>query len=288
MKNKIYKKISEFTSIGVGGECRGIFLPETTEEFIKIMQDFDKQSIPYKVIGNGTNLLFSDEFQDYIVISTRKIAKKMSKRNNYVNFSSSVNLFDAYNFCLKNNLSGFEKLASIPGNIGGAIASGASCYGVSIFDNLKNISIYHNGEVRTVSIKQLKKSYHSSCFLENTFIRPKIILSAKFELQVNNPCTIQKTYLNYISKRILTQPYGRSFGCVFKNINGLSAGKLLDECGLKGLQKNDAFISDKHANFIINKSKASFNDIYFLIQTMENKIKEKYNITLEKDVEIIK
>ncbi len=280
------EKLSAFTSIGVGGKCKGIFLPESQKEFINLLRYLDFQEESYKVIGNGTNLLFSDNFHDFYVISTRKIAKKMSKRKNYVTFSCSTTLFEAYNFCLKQNLSGFEKIAGVPGNIGGAIASGASCFGQSIFDNLESITVYHEGKIKI--IKNFEKGYHTSLFMQNKLKSPTIILTAKFCLNLALPCQIQKTYLKCTSKRRLSQPCGKSFGCIFKNSNGESSGKLIEKCGLKGLQKNDAFISDKHANFIINKNKASFNDIKYLIDIIEKILKENYNISLEKDVEIIK
>ena len=280
------ERLCSFTSIGVGGKCKGIFLPENQSEFINLLRFLDFQEEDYKVIGNGTNLLFSDNFHNFYVISTRKIAKKMSKRNNCATFSCSTTLFEAYNFCLKQSLSGFEKLAGVPGNIGGAIASGASCFGQSIFDYLESITIYHEGKIK--KLKNFDKGYHTSFFLKNKLKSPYIILSAKFCLNFSQACEVQKSYLECISKRRLSQPCGKSFGCIFKNKNGESSGKLIEKCGLKGLQKNDAFISDKHANFIINKNKASFNDIKYLIDKIEHTLKEKYNITLEKDVEIIK
>ncbi len=283
---KYNENLSTITSIGVGGKCKGIFFPETEEELVDLLKLFDGKA-KYKVIGNGTNLLFSDSYHDFFAISTRKMARKMAKRKNYVILSASSSLFEAYQFCLKHNLSGFEKLATIPGNIGGSLASGASCFQTSIYDFLEKVKIFHNGEIYWKSKYNLEHGYHYSTFLKNNLENPFVILSAKFCLKEGKACSIQKEYLECSAKRKLNQPHGKSFGCVFKNKNNQSSGMLIENCGLKGKQQGDAIISEKHANFIINKGNATYQNIKFLIDTMEDNIKEKYNINLEKDVEIV-
>ena len=280
--------LASITSVKVGGSCLGIFLPKTNEEFIEILNKLSKQKLTYKEIGNGTNLMFSDDFHPFFVISTRKIARKMSKKDNSVKFSSSTTLFEAYQFCMKYGLSGFEKLASIPGNIGGAIASGASCYSCSIFDNLENLTIFQDEKILTINKKKIESGYHWSSFLKNQIYSPTIILSAKFKLIKDDPCKIQKTYLDVCSKRRLNQPLGRSFGCAFKNTATQSAGFLIDGCGLKGLSCGGAKISEKHANFIINENNAKFEDFEYLINLTRKKVEENFGVQLENDVEIIK
>ena len=288
MNRNVETSLAAITSVRIGGSCLGIFMPKTNEEFIKLLKKLYDKNLPFKVIGNGTNLLFSDDFHPFFVISTRKIAKKMSKRDNLVKFSSSTTLFDAYQFCLKNGLSGFEKLASIPGNIGGAIASGASCYGKSIFDNLENLTVFQDNKIKTISKNKIEKGYHNSFFLKNRFYHPEIIISANFKLKTTDPCKIQKTYLEVCSKRKQTQPFGRSFGCTFKNTTTQSAGLLIDKCGLKGQCHGGAKISEQHANFILNQNNATFEDFDFLISLAKRKVKENFGIELEYDVEIIK
>lgn len=280
--------LAPLTSVGIGGACLGIFLPKTNEELVDIVEKLQQQNLPYKVIGNGTNLLFSDDFHPFFVISTRKITKKMSKKDNFVKLSSSTTLFEAYQFCMKNGLSGFEKLCSIPGNIGGAIASGASCYGCSIFDYLEKLTIFQRGKIVEIGKNKIDCGYHHSEFLKNNFLSPTVILSAKFKLQKDQPCKIQKTYLDICSKRRLSQPAGKSYGCTFKNPEGQSAGFLLEKSGLKGQSCGGAKISEKHANFIINSDSARFEDFEYLINLARKKVEENFGITLENDVEIIK
>lgn len=280
------KNLSTITSIGVGGKCKGIIFPESEKEFLELLNLFNGRE-KFKIIGNGTNLLFSDKDHDFFVISTRKIARKMSKRKNYVTFSSSTTLFQAFQFCLKHNLSGFEKLASIPGNIGGALASGASCFNSSIYDHLEKVKVFYKGKLFWLNKNDLQHNYHSSDFLKNDLISPFVIISAKFCLKEDKMCRIQNEYLCCCAKRKANQPTGKSFGCVFKNKNNQSSGMLIENCGLKGLKQGDAIISQLHGNFIINLDKATFDDIKFLIETMEKQLKDKYNIELEKDVEII-
>lgn len=288
MIKNIKTSLASITSVKIGGNCLGILMPSSNEEFEQILTKLRKKNLPFKVIGNGTNLLFSDDFHPFFVISTRKIARKMSKRDNHVKFSSSTTLFEAYQFCMKNGLSGFEKLASIPGNIGGAIASGASCYCSSIFDNLENLTIFENGKIKTINKNKIENGYHCSTFLKNSLYDPTIILSANFKLIKDEPCKIQKVYLDVCSKRRSNQPFGKSYGCTFKNSANQSAGALIDKCGLKGLKCGGAKISEKHANFIINENNAKFEDFDFLINLAQKKVKENFGIELEKDVEIIK
>ena len=260
--------LASITSVGIGGKCNKIYMPESEEELVSLLSSLEANGEEFKVIGNGTNLLFSDNFHPFSVISTRKIAKKMSKRGNFVTFSASASLFECYNFTLKHSLSGFEKLAHIPGNIGGAIATGASCYGASIFDKLEKVTVYHNGKVKSLSKNNIEKGYHSSFFLQNDLKHPYVILSAKFLL---DNCF-----------------QGKSYGCTFKNANGQSAGMLIDKCGLKGLKHGNAQISEKHGNFIINNGNATFADFEFLIEKIQKSIKDNFNLDLVFDVEIVK
>ncbi len=280
--------LANITSVGIGGKCKKIFMPENEEEFVSLLTKLETDDESFKIIGNGTNLLFSDHFHSFSVISTRKIAKKMSKRGNFVTFSSSVNLSECYNFALKHSLSGFEKLAHIPGNIGGAIATGASCYGASIFDKLEKVTIYHKGKIKSLSKDKIEKGYHSSFFLQNDLKHPYVILSAKFLLNNSLGCKISQRYLEIASKRRLNQAQGKSYGCTFKNNNGQSAGMLIDKCGLKGLKHGNAQISEKHGNFIINNGNATFEDFEFLIKQIQKSIKENFNLDLVFDVEIVK
>ena len=280
--------LASITSVGIGGKCNKIYMPESEEELVSLLSSLEADGEEFKVIGNGTNLLFSDNFHPFSVISTRKIAKKMSKRGNFVTFSASASLFECYNFTLKHSLSGFEKLAHIPGNIGGAIATGASCYGASIFDKLEKVTVYHNGKVKSLSKNNIEKGYHSSFFLQNDLKHPYVILSAKFLLDNCFQCKISQAYFDIASKRSLSQGQGKSYGCTFKNANGQSAGMLIDKCGLKGLKHGNAQISEKHGNFIINNGNATFEDFEFLIEKIQKSVKDNFNLDLVFDVEIVK
>ena len=286
MITKLNENLSSITSIGVGGKCKAILFPENEEEFVNLLKSLNGKE-KFKIVGNGTNLLFSDNFHDIYVICTKKIAKKMSKRRNCVTFSSSTTLFDAYQFCLKNHLSGFEKLATIPGNIGGSLTSGASCFKKSIYDDLEKIQVFYDDKIFWIDKNKMDYGYHFSSFLKNDMTKPFVILNAKFCLKEENPCKIQNEYFSCAIKRKTNQPIGRSFGCTFKNQNNQSTGMLIENCGLKGTKKGDAIISDKHGNFILNTNRANFEDIKYLIDLIQTTIKEKYNITLEKDVEIV-
>ena len=270
------------STMRVDGYVAGVFYPKSEDELIFIYNFLKVNDIKFEIVGNGSNILFSPLSEDIFIISTKKMIKNTKKYRNNIVFSCSMVLKQVYDYCIINGYTGFEKLATIPGTLGGALKVNAGCFGDSIFDNLISIRILRNGEIIELNKKKIKFGYRQ------TNISDCLILSAKFKLKREKRCEIQKKYLEFLQKRVEKQPKGFSLGSIFKNPHQyLSAGKLIEGCGLKGMKKNDAEISCKHANFIINNKNATYYDIVYLINLCREKVLKKYNIFLELEIKII-
>lgn len=278
-KDKIQTK--DLTSLKIEGFAKGIFYPKSENELVEIYKFLTENNLKFIVLGNGTNSLFSNKISDFYIISTKKLQKYIKKRKNNYIFSSSCNLSNIFEYCLKNDLKGFEKLATIPGLLGGAVKMNASCFGDCISDNLVSVKVLKDGKIKTFKKKQIKFEYRK------TNLDDCIILSATFCLNKKNKHELLKDFSFVNTLRKEKQPKGFSLGSTFKNPAFLSAGYLIEQCGLKGINKNDAIISEKHANFIINKNNACFDDVFCLIELIKEKVKNKYDIDLELEIDVL-
>jgi UDP-N-acetylmuramate dehydrogenase len=276
VKNESVKNLS---SIKTSGKVGGVFYPKDEKELISIFNYLKVNNIQFEIIGNGSDILFSKKATKKLFICTKKMRKSIKKYGKYISFSSSMQLCEIYFCCLKNGYSGFEKLGTIPGTLGGAIKMNAGCFGDNIFDNLVSVKILQNGKIKNIKKSQIEKEYRKTNV-------NSLILSAKFLLSKKDKCEITNTFATYLKLRNEKQPKGFSLGSIFKNPQNDFAGRLIEECGIKGMTSGDAEISQKHANIIINKNNASFSDIKKLIDTAQKKVKEKFGIDLELEIKI--
>ncbi len=273
------EEIKNLSSIKNTGTIYGVYYPKGEQELLFIYNFLSINNIKFIVVGKGTNILFSSQINNFFVISLKKMPKKVKKYKNHLIVASSLSIAEAFQYCYKNNLSCFEKLSTVPGSIGGAIMLNAGCFGADIFDNLVSVKILQDGKIKNIKKEKITYEYRK------TNLRG-LILSSTFLVTKKNRFDLIKTASNCINERIAKQPKGYSLGSIFKNPTGFSAGELIDKCGLKGTQKNDAKISEKHANFIINEGNASYDDIKYLIDLAHEKVKEKFGIDLELEIKI--
>ena len=273
------QEISQITTYKTQGKVRGVFHPKNERELITAYQVLKEENIPFLVIGNGSNLLISPKAK-IIGICTKKMEQACTFEGNLARLSASVPLAKAYNLCRQKLLSGFENLAGVPATIGGAIKNNASAFGKSIFDIVTKIRIY-DGKIKEIGKNEVIFGEHQ------TNLEGVLILSATFSLQEKEQCKITQTFLECQKERLLKQPKGYSCGSVFKNPPSLSAGKLIDECGLKGRTHGGAIISPKHANFILNQADATFEDVKTLLTLCQTAVQQKFNIPLTPEVEIV-
>lgn len=273
-------QIKDITTYKTQGAIPLVIYPKTTAACKEAICVLEKLNLPYFVIGNGSNLLINPKTQK-VCISLKKMRGFIKAKDNVLSMSASTPIAKAIPICKNEGLSGLEKIATIPASVGGLIKNNASFLGEEAFSCLSKITMLSNGKIKTIKKEDCKYSYRK------TFLPKGLILSASFSLSPSTPEQVADNYNKALSYRSSIQPKGFSCGCVFKNPERQSAGFLIEQCGLKGKEKNDAIISHQHGNFIINRGNATFEDILYLIEYCEEEVKKKYGIALEREVEII-
>ncbi|MBR2840515.1 MAG: UDP-N-acetylmuramate dehydrogenase [Bacilli bacterium] len=270
--------IKDYTTYKLTGKMK-LFVPKDISELKEILKK-DR----CKIIGNGSNLII-DKSYDKTLVKLQHF-DDINICGNIVDVGSGYSLSKLSRKCADNALSGLEFACGIPGTVGGAIYMNAGAYGHEIFDVLNSITVLDEKlQIIEICKKDLKSSYRNSLLKDNNYI----CLKAQFKLDSKKSEIIKRDIINIMEDRRKKQPLEYpSAGSVFKNPKGYSAGRLIEKSGLKGLSVNDASISEKHANFIINKGNASSDDVIKLINIIKDKIKKEYGIDLELEQEILK
>lgn len=271
--------IKNMSSIKIDGYVKGIFYPKNQQELIKIYDFLIKNEVKFKIIGNGSNILFSPNAQNLFLISSSKLPCALKVKEEQLSCSAGCKLSQAFSYATKHSLGGLEMLAQIPASVGGAIYMNAGAFGRSILDVISQIKVYQNGVVKYLKPQQIQSGYRNG-------IKDCLILGCTFQLCKDSSCDIFSRYSSYSISRGQKQPKGLSLGCTFKNPSSYSAGYLIEQCGLKGTKIGGAIISPKHANFIINEGNATYSDVMALIELCEKEVKRKFGIELEKEIEI--
>lgn len=273
--------ISLLSTMKTIGKVKYVFYPQSIKDLISCYSVFKENGVDFFIIGNGSNSLISHK-TNKVGISTKNIPPKIQINDNFAYINCSCTLSKAYQVCRDNGLSGFEYLAGIPGQIGGAIKMNAGAYGVETLHLIEWVKIFKDGKIKKINKTNLSLLSHTRN------LDDCLILSAKFKLERKNKCQILKEFSHLIHSRMGHQPKGFSCGCIFRNHQGQSAGQLIDKSNLKGVHVGDAYISSAHANFIINSNKASVDDIEELIKICKEEVYKNFNIHLEQEVQIIK
>lgn len=277
--------LKNYNTYKIGGKTRYLVKPYNIDSLKELLIYIKNNNLKYIIIGNGSNIILPDSDYDGVVILLSKL-NEIKINENTINAFCGVSLTYFVNELVKNNLGGLESLSGIPGTLGGAIFNNAGCYGQTISDKLDSVTYLENGGIKTINKEECNFSYRDSIFKKN---KNFIILSAKFKLDYKNKEEMLNIIKENMIKRNTSQPLNYpNAGSVFRNPIGYSAGKLIEDAGLKNYHINGAYVSDKHANFIINKDNASSEDIIELIEYIQKEISEKYNIKLKLEQEIIK
>lgn len=269
--------LKDYTTIGIGGYAPFMIHPKTSSEFQKLLIFLTEKEFLYKIIGNGSNLIIDDEPLDIIFVST-KYLNHFAIKENIIEAGAGLPLSHLCQKAANNSLSGLEFISGIPGSVGGAISTNAGAFGKEIKDVLKNITFLNShNELKILSKKDLSFNYRN---FDNSQVN--IILEASFNLEYSNKNLIKEITADLMKRRANTQPLNeRSAGCIFKNPKNNFAGKLIDELGLKGYRIGGAVISEKHANFIINRYNASFSDVMRLIDYVRERVFKEFGILLD-------
>ncbi len=281
------KKSVSFTTITTykaGGICKYLISPKNIDELIILLKVLRNNNIPFKIWGNGSNILASDKVYNGVIIKLDKF-NKIEINDTNVKVGAGYNLLMLANDCSRKGLSGLEWACGIPGTVGGATYMNAGAYLKSMADIVKEVEVLtDNYDIICLKNEDMKYSYRSSILMN---IKNYIVLNVILQLEKKDPIEIMNVVLDRKSRRINSQPLEYpSAGSVFRNPEGFFAGHLIEECNLKGKQLGNAQISDKHANFIVNKGNADAKDIKALIDLAQTKVKEKYNINLKLEQEL--
>jgi len=275
------QRLSRHTTFRIGGKAEVWVEPENLEDLRNTLKFFRKSGKRIYIIGGGSNLLVNNGTLRGVVISLSSPAfRNISAGGRYLRVGAGARLNSVLKTCAEKRLSGLEFLSGIPGTAGGAVAMNAS--GIGRFVE-KIIAMDRSGRIKTLNKKDLKFDYRASSL--NSYI----ILDAEFKLRKAKKAYIKKQIKMHIDGKRKTQDLrAPSAGCVFKNpCNGLvSAGKLIELAGLKGVKIGGARISQKHANYIINTGNAKFKDVKKLIDIISKKVKDEFSIELEPEVRI--
>jgi UDP-N-acetylmuramate dehydrogenase len=236
----------------------------------------------YMILGSGSNVLFSDKGYRGVIITLTNEFRNIEVFQERILAGAGATLQHILNIALKNNLVGLECVSGIPGTVGAAVYGNAGSKSKGIGELLESIKIYRHTKKEYLNREQINFSYRKSSLEKCVIVRVKFLLKKGTK---NDSLSV--VYEN-AHKRLQSQPLDMpSAGSIFKNPIGYSAGRLIEETGLKGFQIGGARISNKHGNFIVNTGQATSKDVLTLIDIIKEKVNLKFNIALETEVKII-
>ena len=285
---KLDEPMSKHTSFKTGGNAEVFATVETEKQIQELLKYSKINNIKLYIIGNGSNLLVSDEGIQGIVakISFQELNISEQDEDIIVRVGAGYKVMALAQILKQKGITGFEELSGLPGTIGGANYMNAGAYGKEMKDVIIETKVLNKETniIETLKKEEQELKYRSSIFKNKKYI----ILETTMKLQKGNTKEIEKKMNEYLTQRKEKQPLEYpSAGSTFKRGDGFITAKLIDECGLKGYQIGGAQISEKHAGFIINKEGATTKDILDLIEFTKKKVFEKFEIQIEEEVEII-
>ncbi len=273
--------LAEATSLGIGGTTDEILLRryESIPEVIHLLAD---AGIKHRFLGGGSNVLVTDGELPFVVLHLPTTQPGMRVEGNAAYVDASADLGGTVTFCAKHDLGGMEGLIGVPGSIGGALRMNAGAYGTQIGPHVREVELYRaaTGQIETLRGDEIRFDYrHTSFAPEDIMLRVKLELPSKPFKEILAGIKICN------EKRRSSQPLNqKSAGCIFKNPQGGSAGRMIDDLGLKGHRVGDAMVSDRHANFFVNTDKASSADMLKLIEDVREKVQSAYGVELHNEV----
>ena len=267
--------LAELTSLGIGGTT-DLLRIQRHEAIPGLLKLLDEHGVPHKFLGGGSNLLVVDGELKFVVLQLVKGDPEISLQGNVASVDAAADLGRTVTFCAKNNLGGMEGLIGVPGTVGGALRMNAGAYGIQIGSYVREVKVYRAAERK---IEILCGDQISFEYRHTSFAPDDMMLAVKLELPSKPYPEILQGIRICNEKRRSSQPLGqKSAGCIFKNPPGGSAGRMIDELGLKGFSHGDARVSERHANFFVNAGKASATDMLALIAEVRERVQRAYGV----------
>lgn len=279
--------LAPLSTMGVGGPAAFFYQARRSEELARAMRLCSDRNLDFHVIGGGSNVIIDDIGLKGLVISTLscdRIEIKVQDDKVFILADAGVQMKKLLAFAVTNGLSGLEFAIGLPGTLGGALYGNAGVRDSVISDVVSWIDTSDSsGQIRRRSKEEIKWGYRYSELSHEA----GMIVRCCLQLKRSTPVQVKELARSYWKKRV-HQPYGyKSAGCVFRNPDGNSAGRLLEECGCKGLKEGNAQVSQFHANFIVNLGGASFMDILTLMRKCRSRVMEHFGISLCPEVSIL-
>ena len=275
------RPLKDLTTFGIGGPAKYFIEVTSIDQLCQVIQHCNEKNLRYLVLGKGSNILFSDAGYEGLVILNKIHFCEEEKGNFYVGAGYSFSLLGSQT--ARKGWAGLEFASGIPGSVGGAVYMNAGANGGETFQYLTEVTyVNEKGKLEVLPKGKLQWGYRTSSFqgLKGA------IAAAKFHLISSTEARARQ--LKIINYRTQTQPYGEmSAGCVFRNTAQLSAGALIEQCGLKGFSMGDAEVSPLHANFIVNRSNAKAQDVIDLATHVKKVVHEKTGYDLEMEIRVI-
>jgi UDP-N-acetylmuramate dehydrogenase len=273
--------LAELTSLGIGGttDLLRITKHDAIPELLNLL---DAQAVSYKFLGGGSNLLVGDNELPWVVLQLVSPDPDIVLEGRFAQVDAAADLGRTVTFCAKNDLGGMEGLIGVPGTVGGALRMNAGAYGMQIGSYVRQVKLYRAARRRLETLEDDQISFE---YRHTSFAPDDMMLAVKLELPSKPYREIIKGIRICNEKRRASQPLGqKSAGCIFKNPPGASAGRMIDELGLKGLHVGDARVSDRHANFFVNAGKASAKDMLTLIADVRERVQKSFGVILDHEV----
>jgi len=273
--------LAGLTSLGIGGTT-DLLRIEKHDAIPDLLSFLDAQGVPHKFLGCGSNLLVGDGELPWVGLQLVAPEPDIVIEGNSAQVDAAADLGRTVTFCAKHDLGGMEGLIGVPGTVGGALRMNAGAYGMQIGSYVREVKLYRAASRKMETLRGHQISFE---YRHTSFAPDDMMLAVKLELPSKPYREILKGIRICNEKRRASQPLGqKSAGCIFKNPPGASAGRMIDELGLKGLSVGDARVSDRHANFFVNAGKASAKDMLDLIADVRKRVQNSFGVILEYEV----
>ena len=281
----VAEPMKNHTTFRIGGPADALALPKTPEEVAEVVRFCHEHAKPYYVLGNGSNLLVSDEGYRGLVLQLYRNFNDIQVNGETITVQSGAMLAAVARTAYQTGLTGLEFASGIPGTIGGAVVMNAGAYGGEMKNVLKEVTVLtKEGEVLVIPAKALELGYRTSVIPKNGWI----VLGAVLQLKKGDQEQILARMEELKEQRITKQPLDLpSAGSTFKRPEGYFAGKLIMDAGLRGFTVGGAQVSEKHCGFVVNRGNATAADVWELICEVKRRVKEMTGVELEPEVKLL-
>lgn len=279
----VSEPLAPHTTIGIGGPARLFLIPESPRD-LDLIAWLIRKGWPWLILGQGSKMLITDDGWPGVVIKLGRGFSRIEVEGRRVRAGAGASLSQLIETTARLGLAGLEPFVGIPGSVGGCLRMNAGAFGSWFGDWVLRVEgRWVTGGEKSYLRRRLRFSYR-----ESSLPKEFLVTHVELELWPDEPERIRMRLRERLNSRRQSQPEGRSAGCIFKNPVGGPAGELLDRCGLKGVSVGDAFVSPRHANFIINRGRATFEQVLQLIEYMKERVKAATGIELEEEIIIVR